>query len=71
METRDDAELVCAYVNAQDHAAFAELVARHRQMVFRTCCRMLGGSHDAEDAAQAAIPETLLSSIRPAIVNLA
>jgi RNA polymerase sigma factor (sigma-70 family) len=53
MHGRTDTELVRAYAGTQDERAFRELVVRHRQMVYRTCLRMLGDSHEAQDATQA------------------
>ncbi|MFH1024750.1 MAG: sigma-70 family RNA polymerase sigma factor [Planctomycetota bacterium] len=53
MEIRTDAELIAAYCDARDETAFTEIVSRHRQMVFRACFRMLGNTHEAEDATQA------------------
>lgn len=53
MDTRTDSELVGLYADATDGSAFEELVRRHRQMVYRTCIRMLGNPQEAEDAAQA------------------
>ena len=54
MESRTDKELLDSYVADGDEPAFAELVARYHPMVYRTCWRLLGNDHDAEDAAQAA-----------------
>ncbi len=48
-----DAELVGAFATRRDHAAFAELLRRHGPTVFGACRRVLGDSHDAEDAFQA------------------
>jgi RNA polymerase sigma factor (sigma-70 family) len=50
---RTDQELLAAYAATGDEPAFAELVARHGRMVYRTCLRSLGSEHDAEEAAQA------------------
>ncbi len=49
---RTDLELLHCYLNARDAEAFAELVARHRDMVYGACRRLLGSRPDAEDAAQ-------------------
>lgn len=40
------------FANTGDHAAFAQLVHRYRQMVYSTCLRTLSNPSDAEDAAQ-------------------
>ena len=50
---RTDQELLAAYAATGEESAFAELVARHGRMIFRTCQRALGSEHDAEEAAQA------------------
>jgi RNA polymerase sigma factor (sigma-70 family) len=50
---RRDPELLGSFIATGDQEAFAELVARHGPMVYRTCYRLLGNSHDAEEAAQA------------------
>ncbi len=39
-------------VRAGDQAAFAELVTRYQEVVYRLCLRMLRDGGDAEDAAQ-------------------
>jgi RNA polymerase sigma factor (sigma-70 family) len=44
---------MAAYADACDENAFAELVARHQQMVYRVCLRMLRHHQEAEDATQA------------------
>ena len=49
-----DAELLRAYRETHAEQAFAEIVLRHGAMVLRTCRRVLGNGHEAEDAAQAA-----------------
>jgi RNA polymerase sigma factor (sigma-70 family) len=49
-----DAALVAQYAASGCERAFDEVVARHGAMVFRTCLRLLGNPHEAEDAAQAA-----------------
>ena len=48
-----DADLV-AKARLGDHAAFGELVDRHRRAVFRAAMAALGSHGDAEDAAQEA-----------------
>ena len=53
MPTKTDRELLAAWRETGDESAFAELVARHRQMVYRTSLRMLGSVQDTEDAVQA------------------
>jgi len=49
---RSDLELLTRYAKSREAEAFAELVARHRDMVYGTCYRLLGSRPDAEDAAQ-------------------
>lgn len=51
---RDDHELLRAYVERRDDAAFAELVARHADMVYAAATRQVGRSGLAEDVTQAA-----------------
>jgi RNA polymerase sigma factor (sigma-70 family) len=48
-----DRELLARYVREGSQEAFAEIVGRHRDMVYSTCLRILGNREDAEDAAQA------------------
>src|SRR5437763_9663747 len=48
-----DAALLARYCADRDAAAFAVLVDRHGSMVLRACRRVLGNTHDAEDALQA------------------
>jgi RNA polymerase sigma-70 factor, ECF subfamily len=50
---KTDEQLVAeAAREASDGPAFNELVARHRDRVWRVCYRLLGNDHDAGDAAQ-------------------
>ncbi len=48
-----DADLLTAFVARKDTDSFAALVGRHGPNVLGVCRRILGDSHDAEDAFQA------------------
>src|SRR5260370_10100356 len=52
-ETAPDGDLLQAYVEKSDGAAFAALVERHGPMVLGVCQSVLRHRHDAEDAFQA------------------
>jgi RNA polymerase sigma factor (sigma-70 family) len=51
---RSDSELLAECAASGSEAVLAELAARHAPMVYRTCVRVLGDPHRAEDASQAA-----------------
>src|SRR5262245_53733957 len=53
LAARPDRELVERFAQTRDEQAFEALVHRHAPMVFRVCHRVLGRSHEAEDAFQA------------------
>lgn len=48
-----DGELLQQFHSQPEQATFATLVRRHGTMVFHVCRRVLGCSHDVEDAIQA------------------
>ena len=56
----DDAELVVV-ARSGDRDAFSFLLERHRPLVLRLCRRLLGSAESAEDAAQEACLQALLS----------
>jgi RNA polymerase sigma factor (sigma-70 family) len=53
MQTKTDGELLEAFVERGEEAAFAELFSRYNKMVYRKCARILRDNHAAEDATQA------------------
>src|SRR5216684_2222387 len=59
---RDDRQLLEAFLDGREEAAFAELLRRHGPLVLGVCRRLLRNSHDVDDAFQA----TFLVLIRKA-----
>jgi hypothetical protein len=49
-----DLDLLGRYASGRDAEAFAELVARHRDMVYAACYRVLASRADAEDSTHCA-----------------
>jgi len=47
-----DHALLERFRQARDADAFAEIIARHQNLVYSTCLRVLGNQADAQDAAQ-------------------
>ncbi len=47
-----DSELLAAYAARRDAESFAELVRRHRDMVYSAALRVVGAREDAEDVTQ-------------------
>jgi RNA polymerase sigma factor (sigma-70 family) len=50
---KTDAELLALYLADGAQAPFEELIQRHGNLVYGICSRVLGRTHDAEDATQA------------------
>src|SRR5262252_3958523 len=50
-----DAQLLERFATARDEDAFELLARRHGPMVLGVCRRVLGDTHDAEDAFQATL----------------
>jgi RNA polymerase sigma factor (sigma-70 family) len=66
LDSSADEVLLRRFRDAQDEAAFSAIVRRHQPMVLRTCLRLAGNVHDAEDAAQSVF---LVLAKRPQVVN--
>jgi RNA polymerase sigma factor (sigma-70 family) len=63
---RADEKLLRLYRDTRAADAFAEMVRRHQAMVYRTCLRLAGNVHDAEDATQSVF---LVLAQRPEVVR--
>jgi RNA polymerase sigma factor (sigma-70 family) len=66
MESLADEELVRLYRAGRRADVFTEMIRRHQPMVTRTCLRLAGNMHDAEDAAQSVF---LALAQRPEVVR--
>jgi RNA polymerase sigma factor (sigma-70 family) len=66
LESLADEGLLRRYRDTRETQAFAEMVRRHQPMVYRTCLRLVGNVHDAEDATQSVF---LVLSQRPEVVR--
>jgi RNA polymerase sigma factor (sigma-70 family) len=66
MESLADEELLRRYRDTREADAFNAMVHRHHPMVLRTCQRLAGNLHDAEDAAQTVF---LVLTERPEVVR--
>src|SRR5262245_17565783 len=67
-DARPAADLVAVFSATRDSVAFAELLRRHGPSVLAVCRRVLGQTHDAEDAFQAVflVLARRINMIRPA-----
>jgi RNA polymerase sigma factor (sigma-70 family) len=72
-EAHSDGALLMEFISSDQDAAFTEIVSRHGSMVYGICMRILGRSHDAEEAAQAAFHTLALNASKlsnhPSIVG--
>lgn len=53
MSEPDDHQLLAAFARTHSESAFAELVARHVNLVYATALRSVGNFHAAEEVSQA------------------
>jgi RNA polymerase sigma factor (sigma-70 family) len=54
-EVRSDADLLAEFQSSRSQESFEAIVSRHGPAVYRTCLRIVGNVHDAEDGAQAVL----------------